>query len=207
MERQSNENNQSDAYRPQLEHLMTDHDAFGTAMGLENQRVEENDREEAAGYDHASNQGDVDAVSVQGSARDEQTNNNGKEHLPIDKEKTVYDKYIEGLKSKYGEDLSNAPFIDCSLWLDSVRGIKKGRVFGSREPSRKFTESIYSNGSVTSQKVVGEEPFEVIVQREINAVKEQLLDTVKEQIVDTLRAPEYVTRPAVMPCGTRPLEQ
>ncbi|KAJ4850982.1 hypothetical protein Tsubulata_047231, partial [Turnera subulata] len=86
------------------------------------------------------------------------------------------------------------------------------------------------------------EPFEVIVQREINAVKEQLVDTVKEQIVDTvkdtikcqisdtirsemsehfgqmmqmflsemnpqLRAPEFVTRPAVMPCGTRPLEQ
>ncbi|KAJ4834011.1 hypothetical protein Tsubulata_003996 [Turnera subulata] len=91
-------------------------------------------------------------------------------------------------------------------------------------------------------EAVGEEPFEVIVQREINAVKEQLLDTIKEQIVDTVkdtvkcqisdtirsemsehfgqmmqmflaqmnpqfRAPEYVTRPVVMPCGTRPLEQ
>ncbi|KAJ4845606.1 hypothetical protein Tsubulata_005738, partial [Turnera subulata] len=37
------------------------------------------------------------------------------------------EKYKEKLEAKYGEDLSNAPPIDRSAWLEAIGGSKKGR--------------------------------------------------------------------------------
>ncbi|KAJ4846325.1 hypothetical protein Tsubulata_005915 [Turnera subulata] len=80
------------------------------------------------------------------------------------------------LEAKYGEDLSNAPPIDRSAWLEAVGGSKKGRVFGTGESSRKFAESIHSTSSVTSTErtATTKEPVEAVVDRRLDGFQEQM---------------------------------
>ncbi|KAJ4850181.1 hypothetical protein Tsubulata_004463 [Turnera subulata] len=84
-------------------------------------------------------------------------------------------KYKETLKTKYGEDLSFAPSIDRSTWLEAVGGAKKGRVVGTGEFSPKFIESIHSASFVTStsRNPTDKEPLEA-VERRLDAFQEQM---------------------------------